>query len=222
MNLKLHAFAHSPYCIPVRRLLEVRDVPFETVEVPVWDRRALARLTNGAYYMVPVLERDGTLIYETADDPLAVPRFLDRTFCDGTLFPEHCAGLQEIVIAHIENDLEGIGFKLCDPGFLDGIADLGERTMIIRHKERKFGPGCVERWRTEAAALLAEFEAALAPYETRLAHAPYLFGESPVYADYALLGVLENFQYGGHHALDVRFTHLHRWHTALRGVHGAT
>ncbi len=217
MMLRLHELRHSPYCIPVRRVLEAYGVSFETIAVPNWDRRALARLTKGACYQVPVIEYDGAVVHETPDDPFAVPRFLDRTFAGGALFPDHCAGLHEILLEHIENDLEGIGFKLCDPAYVDAIEDVGERAMVLRHKERKFGPGCVEQWRADAGKLLAALEAALAPFETRLSHAPCLFGKTPVYADYALLGVLGNFQHGGQHVLDARFTSLHRWQRALRG-----
>ena len=213
--LRLHELHHSPYCIPVRRILEAHGVPFETVAVPNWDRRALARLTGGACYQVPVIEHEGAVVHETPADPLAVPRFLDQTFAQGTLFPDHCAGIHEILVEHIENDLEGIGFKLCDPDYVDAIADIGERAMVLRHKERKFGAGCVEQWRANADGLMAALETALGPFETRLTHSPFLFGEVPVYADFALLGVFGNFQHGGRHRLAPRFASLHRWQDAI-------
>jgi glutathione S-transferase len=213
--LRVHELVHSPYCIPVRRILEAYRIPFETTEVPNWDRRALAELTQGAYYQVPVIEHEGTIIHETPSDSLAVPHYLDRAFAGGALFPDHCAGIQEMIIEHIENDLEGIGFKLCDPGYVDAIADVGERAMLVRHKERKFGTGCVEQWRADAGQLMAALETALGPFEARLAHSAYLFGDQPVYADYALWGVMGNFQHGGEHCLDGRWANLHRWQRAL-------
>jgi glutathione S-transferase len=214
--IRLHEMAHSPFCIPVKRFLEAHAIPFEAVEVSNWDRRALIRLTGGEYYQVPVIEHDGKVVFETPSDPLAVAHYLDTAFAGGRLFPEHCAGLQEIVIDHIENTLEGLGFKLIDPAYVDGIQDQAERVMVIRFKERKFGPGCVEKWRADAAAMLAAFEAALEPYERRLVNAAFLFGDERVYADYALLGVLGNFQHGGHHRLDARHTGLHRWMEAMK------
>ncbi|MEZ5324671.1 MAG: glutathione S-transferase family protein [Verrucomicrobiales bacterium] len=215
MSLTLFELSHSPYCIPIRRILDAHGIRFETVAVPSWDRRELARITSGTYYQVPVLNHDGTIVHETAADPLAVAHYLDRTFVAGCLFPDHCAGLQDIIVNQIENSLEGIGFRLSDPGYSDSIQDLGERTMVIRHKERKFGAGCVELWRTTAAEIASDFESALAPYETRLAHSRYLFSEHPVYADYALLGVLGNAQYGDHYTLDSQFVHLKRWESAM-------
>jgi glutathione S-transferase len=217
MTLTLHELAHSPFCIPVRRILDAHRVSFETVAVPNWDRRAVAELTGGQYYQVPVLVHGGRIVHETASDPLAVAHYLDESFAGGTLFPDHCAGVQEIVIGHIEDTLEAIGFRLCDPAYIDSIADLGERVMVIRHKERKFGAGCVEQWRASFAGFATNFEAALAPYETRLAQCACLFGDQPVYADYALLGVLANAQNSGSYALGGRFSHLKRWEALVQG-----
>lgn len=210
-KLILHELSHSPFCIPVRRILEAHGRSYERVAVPAWDRRELARLTGGAYYQVPVLEDGGRIVHETPEDPLAVARHLDAGVVGGSLFPTHCAGLQELVIGHIEDTLEGLGFRLSDPGHVDAIEDLGERVMVIRHKERKLGVGCVERWREEAPQLAAAFEAALAPYELRLGHSDFLFGDEPVYADYALFGVLGNAQGSGDYTLGENLVHLQRW-----------
>jgi len=193
MKPTLYELAHSPFCIPVRRILEAYGVAYDTVEVPAWDRRDLARLTDGAYYQVPVLRHGGKLVYETADDPLAVAHFLDREFAGGSLFPDTCSGVHEILIEHIEENLEGKGFKLSDPHVVETIADIGERTMVIRHKERSFGRGCVDEWRENAANLLEIFEKSLMPFEERLGHRSWLLEDHPVYADYALFGILGNF-----------------------------
>ncbi len=213
MSLILHEMAHSPYCIPVKRFLEAYGVSFELVTVPAWDRKDLARLTGGAYYQVPVLEHEGNLIHETQEDPLAVAHYLDEKFSGGALFPDHCAGLQELIIPQIENDLEGNGFKIGDPAYTDRIEDIGARTMVIRHKERSFGVGCVEEWRKNNADLVEAFENGLEPFELRLANVSgsYLFGDVPVYTDYALYGVIGNVLFDGSRKLNPRFESLIRW-----------
>lgn len=215
MRVILHELAHSPYCLPVKRILEAWAIPFETRSVSAWDRRGLIELTGGAYYQVPVLEYGDTVIHETVEDPLAVAHFLDREFCGGALFPGPSSGLQELVVDHIENTLEGIGFKLSDPYVLDRITDLGERVMTARHKERRFGAGCVENWRENGTTLAAEFDAALGPYEQRLARSAFLFGESPVYADFALFGVIGNAEFDGPYHIDPSLSHLRRWQAEI-------
>src|SRR5690606_28288394 len=158
--------------------------------------RQVARLTDGAYYQVPVLEHGSNLVFETPEDPLAVPHYLDEHITDGDLFPAQHAGIHDIIVAHIEDYLEGIGFRLSDPGFIDSISDIGERVMLIRHKERKLGVGCVDEWRENSDALAEEFRYALSPYEAQLQHRDFLFSDRPVYADYALFGVIGNAQFG--------------------------
>ncbi len=216
MKIRLHEMAHSPYCIPIVRILEAYDVPFERVAVPTWDRREIARLTDGAYYQVPVLEHGSEIVHETTEDPLAVPHYLDEHFTNGDLFPAQHSGIQDIVIAHIEDYLEGLGFPLTDPAIIDSIPDLGERVMLIRHKERKLGVGCVQEWRENADAIAADFESALSPYELHLRDSDYLFSDYPVFADYALYGVLGNAQFSGDFVLGDYLSSLKDWETRMK------
>jgi len=218
MKLRLHELSHSPYCIPVVRILEAYGVSFERVSVPPWDRRELARLTGGACYQVPVLEHDSNIIHETPEDPLAVPHYLDQHFANGDLFPSQHAGIQDIVIAHIEDYLEGLGFPLADPSYIDSIPDLGERVMLIRHKERKLGVGCVDQWRDNAAAIAAEFESALSPYEVHLEDSDFLFSDHPVFADYALYGVIGNAQFSGDFVLGDYLPNLKEWEARMKNL----
>lgn len=216
MKIRLHEMAHSPYCIPIVRILEAYAIPFEHVPVPAWDRREIARLTDGAYYQVPVLEHGSRVVHETPDDPLAVPHYLDEHFTKGDLFPARHAGIHDIVIAHIEDYLEGLGFPLTDPSIIDSVPDLGERVMLIRHKERKLGIGCVDQWRENAEAIAAEFRVALSPYEISLRDCEYLFSDQPVFADYALFGVIGNAQYSGNFALGDSLPNLQRWEDRMK------
>lgn len=215
MKTILHELAHSPFCIPVKRILESWSIEFASRQVSPWDRRSLIELTGGAYYQVPVLEHGSAIIYETESDPLAVAHFLDNQFCGQQLFPEHSRGIQEVVIEHIESTLEGIGFRLSDPYVLDRIPDRGERVMTARHKERLFGAGCVESWKRNAEGIARAFEAGLINYERRLGTLPYLFGESPVYADFALFGVVGNAEYDGPYEICEEYVNMKRWQKSM-------
>lgn len=215
MSLTLHELTHSAFCIPVRRILDAYGIAYDRIEVSSWDRRELAQLTLGDYYQVPVIEDEDVVVHETELDPMAVAHYLNVNFARNELFPAHCRGIHEIVIAYIEDTLEGIGSRLSDPGYVDTIEDLGERTMVIRHKERKLGVGCVKQWRSNADEIAQQFEAALQLLEIRLAEIPYLFGNHPVYADYALFGVLGNAQFGGHYQLAETLPKLKQWQSNL-------
>lgn len=212
MALKIYEMAHSPYCIPITGALDALGVSFERVPVPNWDRSEVIRVTEGAYYQVPVLLHGDEVVYESGDASLDVARYVDRVFGEGRLFPAAFAGLQEILVEYIEDDLEGLTFKLCDSHYVPSIEDPVARTMVIRHKERRFGRGCVNEWIKNEVELKAAADASLGRFDSRLQHSAFLLaGEAPCYVDYALLGVVENYTYGGHHAIADTHEALREW-----------
>ena len=91
-----------------------------------------------------------------------------------------------------------VTFRVIDPFYIESIEDVGERGMLIRHKERKFGPGCVSRWRRDREELMSEAERLFCPLNERLeSTGAFLLGGEPVYADFLLGGILGNLTYSG-------------------------
>lgn len=202
--ITLYQFPHSPFCIPVRLILAAAKVPFLTRNVSNANRAEVITLTNGAYYQVPVIldERsDRRVVFESNTNSQDVARYLDSEFAGGRLFPLPIEGIQDVLIQNLENEVEGLTFKLQDPFYLDSIEDLVERTMIIRHKERKFGKGCVDQWRSAHREMLVQAAHLLLPYENILQHSTFLLGDKPVYSDYLLAGILGNVTFHGHVSL---------------------
>jgi glutathione S-transferase len=216
MSLSVYQLAHSPYCLPITRALGALSVPHDVHNISNADRREIITLTNGAYYQVPVLVHDGRVIYESGADTIDVARYVDQQFADGRLFPVEHEGFQRLIIGHIEDDIEGTTFRLVDPSYLAEIEDLVDRTMTIRHKERKFGRGCVETWAAQRDDIARTARALLEPYELALQHRPFLFGQTPLYADFALFGVLGNLTYHGYNELPESFTALAQWFKRIR------
>jgi glutathione S-transferase len=215
MSVTVHELAHSPYCIPMTAALRACGVEFSTREVPNWDRSELLRLTGGACYQVPVLEHDGRFIYESGAETLDVARYVDTEFAAGRLFPARLDGLQAIVVAHIENEVEARTFKLVDIHYVPAIEDLAQRGMVIRHKERRFGRGCLAEWTANAGHLRADADRLLANFETTLRHSPFIFGDTPVYADFALFGILGNFTFRDWNRLNADQSALATWRERL-------
>jgi glutathione S-transferase len=194
-------------------------VEFQRREIPNWDRRELLRLTGGAYYAVPLLQHDDLMIYESAANSQDVARYVDVTFAQGRLFPPALDGLQAIVIEFIENEVEDRTFKLVDIHYVPAIADVAERGMVVRHKERRFGRLCVDQWRQNAAAIRAEADQLLERFEITLRHSRFLFGDAPVYSDFLLFGIIGNLTFREYNALNSQQSALARWRemmTALR------
>jgi len=198
--ITLYQFPHSPFCIPVRLILAAAKIPFQIRNVSNANRAEVITLTNGVYYQVPVIvdeRRDRRVVFESDTNSQDVARYLDSEFAGGRLFPPRLEGLQDVILQNLENEVEGLTFKLQDPVYLDSIKDVVERTMIIRHKERKFGKGCVDQWRSTHRGMLVQAGQLLLPYEKMLRHSTFLLSDKPVYSDYLLAGILGNITFHG-------------------------
>ena len=219
--ITLYQLPHSPFCIPVRLILDAAIVPFQIRNVSSGNRAELITLTDGAYYQVPVIvdERAGRmLVYESGSTSQDVARYLDQEFVGGRLFPSRLDGIQDVILHHLEDEVEGLTFRIQDPFYIDAEKDLVERVMMIRHKERKFGKGCVEKWRNDRSEMLCEAVRMLNPYEKMLRHSAFLLGPEPVYCDYLLAGILGNLTYGGHIILPDTIPLLRGFNARLEGV----
>ena len=126
MSVELYEMEHSPYCMPIARALVALGVPYESKLVPNWDRSAVIRLTEGAYYQVSMLVHGEEMVIESDSASIDIARYVDKAFGEGRLFPEKNKGLHEILIDFIKIDLELTTFKLIDPYYLDTIEDLAK------------------------------------------------------------------------------------------------
>lgn len=201
MSLVIYQMPHSPYCIPLTRAMDALGKPYEVVNIAPHTREEVVTASDGRFYQVPFLQYEGTGVGESTADSIDVPRFVDKTFAEGRLFPPAIEAAHTALIAFIENDLELAGFILMDPQYIESIEDPLARTLVRRFKERKFGLGCLDQWRRDHDELFARFTELLGSCETTLTHQPFLFGDSPVYADFALYGILGNVTYQGYNEL---------------------
>lgn len=212
--IELIQFPWSPFCLVQRRILEFSGRPFRITNLPrTGDRSLIWKLTKERYYAVPIIRDGRNVVFETGDATQDIAKYLDwRLRLD--LFPAELEGLQSILWRCIENELEGIGFKLNDIYFKEFVrAD--DQLPFIRHKERKFGRGCIDQWRAQQKELLRQLETSLLPFEAMLAHQPFLLGAQPRFVDFDLFGILENFLYSGHYKLPAAQKQLRRWHQRM-------
>lgn len=215
MALTILQFPHSPYCIPITRALEALDVPFNVENVSNGDRRRVIEATDGAYYQVPVLLHGDKTIHESGPDSIDVAKYVDSEFADGRLFPPEQEGMQAILVPFIENDVEVITFKLCDIHRYEAIDDVVEKALVRRHKERKFGHGCLDDWKKNEDTIRAAADELLGRFDQILQHRPFVLGDTPVYTDFALFGVIGNYTFGGFNALASDQSALRDWNERM-------
>ena len=214
--IELIQFPWSPFCIVQRRILEFSGVPFKITDIPNGDRSVVWKLTRERYYGVPILRDGRNVIFETADDSQVIAKYIDSKLKLG-LFPWTLEGVHSILWRYIENEIEGPCFKLNDIYFKE-MMPAAEHAGFVRHKERKFGRGCIRAWRAERRNLLEQLEQKLMPFEEMLLYKPFLLHERPRFADFDLFGMLETLLYSGHYRLPAAHNKLKDWHRRMSHI----
>ncbi|MBI3608163.1 MAG: glutathione S-transferase [Nitrospirae bacterium] len=217
--ITLYQHPASPFCIAIDVMLRYAKADHHVVNLPYSDRRLIVEKSQGQYYKIPLLEDGDRVIWERSDESQDIARYVDRTF-GLDLFPQALEGIQAILARYIESDVEAVGFKLNDIYYEEWIPDLYDRTMMVRHKERKFGPGCLATWAANQDDLQRELEARLNPLDQMLSQRAFLVDERPRFVDFDLLGILGNYLYSGHYHLPKHLEHLDRWHERMRVLAG--
>jgi SAM-dependent methyltransferase/glutathione S-transferase len=217
-RLRLYQYTYSPYCIPIELALRHSGIPFDIVDLNVGDPTPVIQLTKGEYYQVPVIEDlfSHEVIYDKSPAGDDVARYIDNLAPLMRLFPTEVEGLHRILLNYIENECESHGFKVCDAYWEKWIKSDVERGLLRRHKERKFGAGCLDEWLRDIKTLIEKFHRAIYPFEMILGKQPFLTGAQPVYADYALCGVIGNFLFPGVTGLPENCLMLEAWYTKMR------
>ena len=211
--IELIQFPWSPFCIVQRCILEFSGAPFKITNIPSIDRSSVWRLTKERYYGVPIIKDGKNVVFELNDDSQVIAKYLDEEL-DLGLFPPELEGVQSILWRCIENEIEGAAFRLNDIYWKEHIPK-AQQVHWLRHKERKFGRGCVDQWRTQQSNWLKRLEQKLLPFEEMLAHQSFLLGEQPRFLDFDLFGMLENFLYSGHYQLPAAHPQIKDWHRRL-------
>lgn len=211
--IELIQFPWSPFCIVQRRILEFARVRFQLTNIPINDRSRVWRLTRQRYYQVPVLRDGRNILFETAEDSQVLAKYLDQKLQLG-LFPQRLEGVQSILWHHIESEVEGAGFKLNDIHWREFVPRR-DALGFLRHKERRFGRGCLEAWAQQEAAFLSALTHALVPYEQMLLAHPFLLDDQPRFVDFDLFGMLGNFLYSGHYRLPETHPRLGEWYARM-------
>jgi glutathione S-transferase len=214
--IELIQFPWSPFCIVQRKILEFSRTEFKITNVPNGDRSLVWRLTKERYYAVPIIRDGKSVLFEVTEDSQVIAKYLDAKLKLG-LFPWDLEGVQSILWRYIENEIEGVAFKLNDI-YWEKLVPQSDRLRFVRHKERKFGRGCLDQWRAQQKEMLAQLEHRLVPFEEMLLYKPFLLDQRPRFVDFDLFGVLENFLFSGKYRLPAAHTRIRDWHRRMSRI----
>jgi len=211
--MRLIQIPYSPYCIVQRRILEYSGVRFAVENIPNGDRSLVWKLTKERYYQVPVLVDGKTLVFETEEDSQVIAKYLDQKLGLG-LFPAEWEGVQTLLWRHFEGELESFTFRINDTHWKE-LVPKSDHLRFVRHKERKFGRGCLDRWSAEKDMLTQGLVAALAPCEQMLEGRGFLLTDRPLFVDFDLFGMLGNLLYSGHETIPAIYPRLAEWYARM-------
>jgi len=214
--IELIQFPWSPFCIVQRRILEFSGAPFKITNVPNTDRSLVWRLTKQRYYGVPILRDGKAVVFELSEETQVIAKYLDSKLNLG-LFPYEIEGVQSLLWRYVEEQIEGPCFKLNDVYYKE-MLPRSEWLPFVRHKERKFGRGCIAQWQKHQKDLLAELQEKLVPFEEMLIYKPFLLDQCPRFLDFDLFGMLGNFLYSGHYSLPSRHDRLKDWYDRMSHI----
>jgi glutathione S-transferase len=214
--IELIQFPWSPFCIVQRRILEFSGIKFKITNIPNGDRSLVWKLTRQRYYGVPIIRDGRTVVFEVSDDSQVVAKYIDDKL-KLRLFPWPLEGMQSVLWRYIENEVEGLCFRLNDIFWQDNVPN-SDRLLFLRHKERKFGRGCIDAWRRQQKDMVGQLKQALVPFEEMLMFRPYLLDKRPRFVDFDLFGMLGNFMFSGRYQLPAEHTHLKEWHNRMARV----
>ena len=214
--LELIQFPWSPFCIVQRRILEFAGAQFRTTNIPSTDRSVIWRLTRKRYYEVPILRDGSKVIFETDGNSQVIAKYLDFKLKLG-LFPAEWEGVQSVLWRYVENDIEEMAFKLNDIYWRENVPP-AEHLAYQRHKERKFGRGCLDQWRRDQKTMVAELTRRLLPFEEMLVAHPFLLGPQPLFLDFDLFGMFGDFLYSGHYRVPSAHNRLVKWHRRMSQI----
>lgn len=214
--IELVQFPWSPYCLVLKRILDYSGVRYKLTNTSSVERSAIWKLTRERYYQVPVLREGKNVLFETGENSQVLAKYVDEQLHLG-LFPHQWDGVQDLLWRYIENDIEGLTFKLNDAYFTEFVPK-AEQLAYRRHKERKFGRGCLEQWREQENSLRMELEHRLIPFEQMLAHRDFLLEGEPRFVDFDLWGMLANLKFTRHHDLPAAHGQLRAWYDRMTNL----
>jgi len=206
---KLYYLGPSHYCEKARAILAYKRIPFRIVEVPYGNHQKVIRASGQDY--VPWIETGpgrGVAWPEVAD-------WAERTKPAPTLYPgdaKVARARSRILESWAHNVVEEAVWKYVVADVPSVLADDQERWVFVEMQERKRGP--LELMAKRKAEFLNGVKEVCGLAQDLLAEKPFLLGDAPSLADFALHGALHPLRFSGNE-IPRGFKALRAWQKRL-------
>ena len=200
-SVLLYDLPLSHYCVKVKRILEFKGIPYETERAPYHDRQDLLAVSGQDYVPYVLWEDEGVTWPHIAD-------FLEAKVPDPTIYPDGTRELARIVEIWAHHVVEEAVWRYVVSDAPKTFEDPRERWVFEEMQTRSRGP--LEAMALRKPEFLKGIVATLQPAEERLAKTPYLLGDAPSLADFALYGALWPLPFTGN-AVPTALPRTRRW-----------
>lgn len=188
MTVLLYGMDLSHYVVKVKRILAYKGIPYEYEYAPYHDRQDLLAVSGQDYVPYLLWEDKGVAWYD-------IPDFLEEKKPEPTIYPWKQTQLNKIMESWAHEVVEEMAWRIAAPGARKTFQDPREAWVFEEMQIRKRGD------LDELAAQKPKHEKALVStlkaVEARFAETPYLWGNEPSLADFALYGALHCLPYSG-------------------------
>lgn len=196
-RLRIHQFRTSSYCRKVRVVCDLKELPYETVEVGMVRRGPVVK--RSGQRLCPVLEDGPTVVH----DSTRIARYLDRRFPERPLVPDEPAARARVLVWDDWAD-EALARALVPIRYLVP----GNRRRVVAEMRHVWPPGALRdvefallgpamAWRVrrtsglgDPAPAFAVLDGYLELLSDALARSGFLAGVSPTLADAAVYAAL--------------------------------
>jgi glutathione S-transferase len=169
----------SPFCWRVRMALAHKGLEAEVVP---WRFTEATALRFAHYDKVPVLVDDARVVTDSS----AIAAYLDETYPDRPSLFRGDEASRRFTIAWANSVLHPAIVRLIVSDIPPLLAEPA-RSYFIASREQRFGM-TLDEVTADRAQRVGEFRTMLLPLRTVLAEQPFLGGDAPDYADYAVFG----------------------------------
>lgn len=173
----------SPFCWRTRLALAHKELPVETTPWRFVDKDSIAPSGQGR---MPVLVDSDRWI----SDSWTIAEYLEEAYPDrSSLFGGAAGRGMSRYFSVLGDGLVGAIFPFVALDIV-GHLDKGDRAYFRESREQGIGR-TLETFVADRETRLADFRAGLAPLRQTLRRQPFLGGDAPLYADYAVFGAFQ-------------------------------
>jgi glutathione S-transferase len=206
LTLFQEPFSH--WCVKVQKILNYKQIRFESKNVGYHDKRELIKAT-GQDYVPAIVDGEKIVTYPE------IPDYLESLAPSPSIYPNGTRNLAKLIENWAHYRLEEIVWRYCVADFPKTFKDDQERWVFVEIQELKRGP--LELMEARKPTFKADMETHFQILDDMLHNHKFLLTEAPSLADFAVFGAIYPLCYSGNE-ISSKFKHLQAWYRSIERI----